>query len=663
MTASAAPDAARNASGFARRHRRGLSIAALAALLVLLLILLWDWNWLKPSIERRVSASTGREFRIDGDLGVKLSMQPRVTMHRLRLSNLPGNAVARMASVERLQFRLHVLPLLRGDWVLSEVRVSQPQLLLEKNRAGEPNWVFRRGGREWPEIRDLEVDAGTLAYRNPVRGTSMDFVVRSGAPQQDARLAPLLVSGRGRYVGNVVEVEGRVDSPLRLKEANRPYHIEARAHAGATRATADGHLIAPLQFKGFDLQFGLSGPNLALLYPLIGIAVPDTPPYHLLGQLRHEAKVWNYENFSGVVGDSDLSGDATLHTGGARPKLVAELVSKRLDFDDLGGFVGAPPQTGRGESASPEQQRQAAERRASARVLPDQPYQLEKIRSMDADVKLRAQHLVTRKLPLEAMSAHLFVEDGVLRLDPLEFRAAGGEIESHIRLDARKATIVSRARVRARGLSLPKLFPDWVVTEDSVGRLGGSLELAGSGNSIADMLASSDGKVSAQMGSGRISNLAMEKAGIDIQEMLKFMLGKDRTIPIRCAFGDFNVDNGVMVSRALAFDTSDTVILGHGSISLREERLDLKLKPLPKDHSLLALRAPLKLTGSFKDPEFRPDVGRIALRAVAAAVLAAIAPPAALIATFETGPGKDVACRPGEKFDAASSRWLRSASN
>ena len=115
--------------------------------------------------------------------------------------------------------------------------------------------------------------------------------------------------------------------------------------------------------------------------------------------------------------------------------------------------------------------------------------------------------------------------------------------------------------------------------------------------------------------------------------------------------------------RALAFDTTDTVVLGNGTVSLRDESLQLKLKPLPKDHSFLTLRAPLMLTGTFKHPQIHPDVARITLRAVAAAVLASIAPPAALIATYETGPGKDVSCRPGEKFADAQSKWLRSASN
>jgi uncharacterized protein involved in outer membrane biogenesis len=647
-----------------RHHHPLLITGGVVAVLLVVLVLIWDWNWFKHPIERRVSAATGRSFRIDGDLSVKLAWTPRVTMQGLHLGNLPGSPTSpEMASARQLQFRLHLLPLLRHHWELSEVKLSQPAVLLEKNRAGVANWVFPRSDREFPTIHELSVDAGKLRYRNPVRNTDMAFDVRSGAPEKDARLAPLLVQGKGKYVGNALELEGRVDSPLALKEATRPYHVDMRARAGATRATAEGQLISPLQLKGFDLRFGLSGPNLALLYPLIGVATPDTPPYRLMGRLEHEKNVWKYLGFKGTVGDSDLSGDATFLTGRPRPKLIADLHSSRLDFDDLGGFIGRAPQVGGSESASPEQRKLAAQQAASPRVLPDRPFELGKIRSMDADVKLQAGHIKTRKLPVEAMNAHLFVDDGVLRLDPIDFRAAGGRIAGTVRFDARHKLIASNARIHAEGLSLPRLFPGFEPTRGSAGRIGGSLALSGNGNSIARMLATSNGQVALRMGSGRISNLLMEEAGIDIQESIKFLVGKDRTIPIRCGFGEFAVAGGVMDSRALAFDTTDTVILGDGNIDLRDESLDLRLKPLPKDHSFVALRAPLMLTGSFRHPAFHPDVARIGLRVVAAALLAGITPPAALIATYETGPGKDVSCRAGEGFEKAQKKWTRTASN
>ena len=85
-------------------------------------------------------------------------------------------------------------------------------------------------------------------------------------------------------------------------------------------------------------------------------------------------------------------------------------------------------------------------------------------------------------------------------------------------------------------------------------------------------------------------------------------------MPIRCAFGDFAVEDGVMTARALAFDTTDTIIVGEGTVSLRDETLDLELRPRPKDRSILTLRSPLVAKGTFKDPSFRPDFARLGLR-------------------------------------------------
>ena len=630
----------------APRGQRVLAVCGALLIVLVVAVLLFDWNMLKHPIERRVSAATGREFHIDGNLGVKLGLNPRISVDGLRLGNLPGAKDPLMASAGSLQLRLHLVPLLlRHQWILSEVKLTNPHLLLEYLPDGRANWAFPRGEATWPEIREFQVGTGDVSFRDPRVGTDMAFTVRSGKRGADARVAPLVLDGQGRYRGNVVRVAGHIDSPLKLAEPDQPYRIDMQASAGPTSATAKGTL-AGLQMHGFRLDFGLRGPNLSLLFPLLGIALPDTPPYQLQGLLTREDHTWHYDRFTGKVGDSDLAGDASVRTGGVRPFLKADLVSKRLDFDDLAGFVGAAPQAHAGETASPEQRKQAEAQKASPRVLPDKPFELAKLRGMDADVRLRARHVNAPSLPIESMDAHLFVDDAVLRLEPISFQVAGGELSSRVRMDARKDILQTSAKIHARGLQLPKLFPGRDLTDNSIGRVGGNLDLHGRGNSVAKMLGNADGDVGLLMGSGRISNLLLEYAGIDIAESLKFLLTRDRTVPVRCAFSQFAVNDGLMRTERLAFDTTDTVIFGAGTINLRDETIDLTLKPQPKDHSLFALRAPLHVDGTFKDPAFHADLKKITLRGIAAALLATLTPPAALLATFETGPGKgkDIAC-------------------
>ena len=631
-----------------RAHRRGVLIAVLAVLL-LLLWWLFDWNWLKGPIERRVEAAMGREFAIEGNLDADL-WPPTVRAEGVHLGNASWSDEAKMLQFERVEFRIALWPLLRGDVVLPTLMLRKPRVVLERNVDLAANWQFGQdddAGKEpaqLPTIRALTIEDGELLVREPSLQTRLRLDLDSGTPADDDAFAPLLVRGEGSYRNVPFALDGRVESPLQLQDAVRPYRIALDASAGTTRASANGEIYSPLQFHDFDVAFALEGNDLADLFPLLGIALPQTPPYALDGRLQRDGLTWRYRDFTGTVGDSDLAGDVVVDTGSERPKLTAKLSSKHLDFDDLAGFLGLPPSSKDGETASPEQAERGAVLAAQDKVLPQQPYRLDKLRAMDADVSLDAAQVIAPPLPIDALSGHLLIENGLARLQPLTLQGAGGRIESFVSLDASRNPIVTDAQIALRGLQLPKLFPNAELTEDSAGRIGGRIVLQGTGNSIAQMLGSADGEVGAVMGRGRISNLLLELAGLDLAEALRFKLGKDRVIPVRCAYADFDVTDGVMQTRQFAFDTTDTVLHAEGEVNLREETFDLLLRPQPKDKSLVSLRSPLRVSGTFKDPSVLPKAGPLALRGVAAAVLYSVAPPAILLALLETGPGEDADC-------------------
>jgi len=630
-----------------RRHPWAIA-GGLLLVAIVLLIAFWDWNWFKGPVERQVQSRTGRSFDIGGDLDVDLGRVTTVRLDKLRFGNAPWSKQPTMASADRLDFDVELWPLLHRQFRIPRIRLERPLLLLEKGPKGVGNWVFGSQQPSQTQFGRLWVDDGRLKYVDAAARTDIDVDIHSTAPGKGDVAPPIDVKGSGRWQGNPFTVRGHAQSPLALRDKQQPYRIDAHAQAGSTRAHARGTLLDPLQLRGFDLMLALSGQNLEELYPMLGIAVPTSPPYSFDGRFTRDLKgnttAWNYRGFHGKVGDSDLSGDASLTTGGVRPFLRATLVSQRLDFDDLAVFIGKAPKSGDGETTNAVLAAQAAREQASPRILPDTPYNLAKLHAMDADVRWKARRINAPKLPLDDMDAHLKLANGVLDLVPLDFGVADGHIRSTIHMDARKSPIRTHADIAVRGLDLGKLMPESKLVKEAIGRIGGNAKLAGSGNSIAGMLGSSDGDVAIGMGRGRISNLVMELAGIDIEEALKFLIEGDKTIPIRCAFGDFSVANGVMTSRALAFDTTDTIIVGDGNINLHDETLDLRLRPRPKDRSLLVLRSPLLVTGTFKHPSFRPDLKRVGLRGAIALALGSIAPPAALLATLELGPGKNADC-------------------
>ncbi|WP_337055173.1 AsmA family protein [Pseudoxanthomonas sp. USHLN014] len=638
---------------FVRAHPV-LTALGIVAVLIVLLIIFWDWNWFKGPVERAVSAKTGRAFHIDGNLDVDLGRISTIRADGLRLANADWalKTAPEMATVQHLELDLDVPQLLfHRNVSLPAIRITQPVVELQNRTTaqGGGNWNFKRDEPSQDGGMDVRfgaviVDALRLHYLDPPNKTDLRVQASSGKPDAQYRAPPIDLTGAGRWGANAFTLKGRIQSPLDLTQTERPYRIDLNAAAGATKAHARGTLIDPLHLGGFDLRMALSGQDLADLYPLIGVALPETPPYAIDGTLTRAGNVWHYDKFAGKVGDSDLGGSAAVTVGGPRLKLDADLVSKRLDFDDLAGFINAPSKGGPAETRSAKQEAQAAKLAASPRVLPQERYNLSKLRAMDADVRLKATRINAPKLPIDDMDAHLLLDDGLLQLQPLNFGVAGGDIRSNIRMDARQPVIRTRAQIAVRTLNLGQLFPSVKLTQDAIGRIGGGIDIDTTGNSIAEMAANANGQLGVGMGKGHLPQLLVELAGLDVTQSLGYLFDRNKQVPIRCAFADFGIKDGLMQTRAMAFDTTDTLVLGEGTINLKDESLDLVLRPRPKDRSILSFRTPLDIGGTFKDPSFRPDLKKLGLRGAVALALGSIAPPAALLATLDLGGGEDANC-------------------
>jgi uncharacterized protein involved in outer membrane biogenesis len=637
-------------AGFPRRHPVWASLAAVLIVLVLVLAF-FNWNWVKGPVQRMVSNATGREFRIDGNLDVDY-FPLEVHAENLFLANAGWSEEKAMARAERMDMKLRFWPLLRGRVTIPYLIADQPFIRLENN-GKEANWMFGHPPDCQPDceqrvrVQRLRVHAGRMEFREPLLKTSVDMQFESARPPQPDALAPLILSGKGTYRDAPFELKGQVDSPVELQDKPLPYSIDLTASAGSTQAHVSGTLAEPLQTENITVDFEMHGPDLARLYDYVGIVLPKTPPYALKGKLSRRGSRLSYQSFSGTVGDSDLGGDASFDFGGDRPKLTAVLKSKRIDFNDLAGFIGGTPGTGEGETASAEQKKEASAQKASGKLLPSRRLELEKMRTMDADVQLTAAQVNSKRLPLEDMRAHLKLDNGQLTLDPLEFGAAGGRLRNAVHLDARQDQARFAMDMKIQKLQLQKLFPKAKVMQDSLGSLNGIIELKGHGDSAASILASSNGHFSAIMGQGRMSNLVLEIAGLDIAEALKFLIGKDKEVRMRCAYADFSIADGLATAQSVAIDTTDTALLLRGQFSFKDEKLDMTLLPKPKDKSPISIRVPINIGGTFAHPSIAPKGGPLILKGAAVAALTAIAPPLALLGLIETGPGKDTACGPG----------------
>jgi uncharacterized protein involved in outer membrane biogenesis len=174
--------------------------------------------------------------------------------------------------------------------------------------------------------------------------------------------------------------------------------------------------------------------------------------------------------------------------------------------------------------------------------------------------------------------------------------------------------------------------------------MGATIKLKGSGNSVADAAAKSNGRISAAIANGRLSNLLDAASGLNGGKIITLLAGGDKTIKVNCGGMAFDVKDGIGTSSLFVVDTEQTQILGKGGFNLASERFDFEVSPKPKRVGILSLRTPLRVFGSFKKPDYSLEKGPLVERAVGAVALAAIAPLAALIPLLETGPGENTNC-------------------
>jgi AsmA protein len=625
-------------------------------LLAVVLIAIFGWNWLRSPIERIALEKTGRVLAIHGDLTIKFAWPfPHLRTSAVTFANPDWAREKQMATADAVDITIDLVQLLRQNIVLPEVRLEHPVIFLEQAPDGRKNWLLDiKQQDEAAQIRidRLMLDRGKIGYDDAAQKTSIRSELSTEPPAEPAASntkptgTGINFSAEGQYKGLPLKAHGSSGPVLGLRDEKTPYPLKIDLSVGRTSIKAKGTITSLLQFTAVDMRLALRGDSLAQLYLLLGIALPETHAYAAKGHIVHSKKMWRYEKFSGRIGDSDIAGNVEVDTGGKRPALKAELVSRLLDLADLGPLIGA--QSGRldaAQQAALQPKATTASTPRHARVLPDLPFNTDRWGSVDAEVTLKAATIRRAKeLPLEALDTHLSLRDSVLTLDPLNFGLAGGQLDTVISLDGRKDPIVAHARVRAKKIFIAKLFPTVDLNKNSIGQINGELDLDGTGDSVSQMLASANGKLGLVIADGEVSQLMMEKVGLHLWEILALNVTGDKLVKLRCGVADFDVKQGVMRTDALIFDTEITTIIATGNIDLAQEKLNLTLQQKTKDTSPVALRSPIYVRGTFANPRVEVSKGRVAARGLGAIALGIASPVLALLPLIDAGPGKDSDC-------------------
>ncbi|MBU1818786.1 MAG: AsmA family protein [Gammaproteobacteria bacterium] len=590
-----------------------------------------------------------------------------------------------MASIDRATASVRLWPLLARHLAVDTVTLQHPEIALARTAHGTNNWTFKRKDEDAPrgrwtfDVDRLVITEGLLAYADGVKDLDLQAHVQTTEPTADQTAtaaatgvaspasatvavsasdtasapnagAERAAAGRyglrfqleGRYAKAKVHGSGQAGHVISLRDKVVDYPLQIALSAGSVAFSAEGILANPGALSGLDFDVALRGDSMADLYDVTGLVLPNTPAFktrgRLTGSLEPERAVWEYTDFRGKVGESDLQGSLKYTSGKPRPRLTGTMTSNQLRLADLGPAIGTtkPDNTNRG-------------RDQRGKVLPDAKFAAERWNAMDMDIVFKGRHIIRpESLPLEDLSLHAVMENAQLKLSPLTFGVAQGKIESEVSIDGRTAPLKAQIRGTVQGLQLSALFPKVELMKKSLGRMDGAVALASTGNSIGSLLGKGTGEMRLYVRDGTLSKQLLDLAALNVGSIIVGRLfGDDKEVHLRCAVADFTVVEGLATTRVVKMSTDDAVVEATGTIDLGTEEMNMRIKPESLEWKFLSLRSPLYVKGTFGNPDIGVEAGPLLLRA-GAAVVAAVAAPAALALIPITVPAADddTYCKP-----------------
>ncbi len=537
---------------------------------------------------------------------------------------------------------------------IRHLRAERLVVHAERRADGRASWQFGDPARtrpqsgpalQLPTIQELTVRSGDITYVDaPLRADIAAGVRVSEGTLADDKVSGLLGSAKGSFGGAALDARlsaGGVLPLLAPADKARPTPVALDLTAGRAALHFKGTVTDLLKLSGLSGEYRVSGPSLAAVGDPLGLTLPTTGPFRIAGKIVKEGGFWRFLADQASVGSSQLSAALTYDTRPRVPLLQGRVSGPRLLLADLAPSIGAVPAPAPGAKPSV----------PGERVLPDREFDLPALRAMNANVLMAFERAELGSLfaqPLQPLRTHLTLRDGKLLLDGIVARTADGELSGSAALDGTGSTALWRTGLRWNDVRLER----WLRQERDgdappyiSGRLVGRADLKGQGRSTAQILGSLEGSVVTTLRGGKVSHLAVEAAGIDLAQALGVFIKGDEPLTVQCALVDLRADQGVLRPQAFVIDTGDSNIWVDGSVSLARETMDLRAVVAPKDFSPLSLRTPLRVRGSFSQPQLALEKGPLARQIGAAALLGLVNPVAALIPLLDFG--KDDADRKG----------------
>jgi len=402
-----------------------------------------------------------------------------------------------------------------------------------------------------------------------------------------------------------VSVQGKISSEGGL---DAPASIDTVVKTDGVTANLKGSIVEPLAAKGIDLALVVEAESMQKVGKLAGTEFKGTEPVKLVSKFNTGENSYELSELHLQSGPLDVKGKAAFtqpSEAGGRPRLSGELhvgdldISKRqaAKIQEAGAEIKDEPDT-----------EEEVEAEKKDKVFSSEPLPFGPLKAVDVDFELTVESLTTQELNLENLAAKLTLDKGFLSLEPLNAGIGDGTLDGTAVLDARNSPAALKADIEMKDATFRNFG----------GKLHFLVDLEGSGDSIAAIMASLDGQLMFDVKEATLKKSFMTGFGTSLLDTLNPFDKEEENTELICAIILFDIEDGIAdANKTIAAQMTDVTWFGSGEINLITEEINFGMNPKPRKGLGISLGSLAKMVafgGTLAHPKIVLDPKDIAVK-------------------------------------------------
>lgn len=547
----------------------------------------------------RLTAELGRAVTVDS-VQVTPGMTTTVSLRGLAIANIEGGSAPHMLTLHSANAVLDIMPLLRGVVVLRRVEGEGMHLLLERTADRRRNWRFGgdpagpsapfppyppdRSGL--PVLLDLRLARSEVVFRT-TNGTPLRAELATVTLAAPAADQPLTLRMDGAYQSVPLTLSGTLGTPDQLRDGTTPFAYPLRVTAPETVLTFEGTSRDPLNFDRLEGRLSLEARSPGAILAMVGAGGGPAVPVNLAGHSIRQGDLWRLADATGTLAGEALATPLLELTEGANGR--PDRVTTRMDFTrlDINRILGAPATTPDGDAGD-------ADIPLTIAVAPD------------PELRAEATARVLRYARLNATDVRIVAEakPGRIAVEAFALTAFGGRIEASGELvpAPRGGRITAEAALADANIdTLRRAFG--IRTLPVLGAVQARTTVVAEAATLNEATRRAEVAAVVAMRGGSIAREVIEMASTDIRALFRTASGQT---PMTCLLAVVSMRAGRGEAAPLRIRAGTGTISGIATFDIYRKQMDLVIGSQSETTSDFALDIPVRVSGSFADPDIAP---------------------------------------------------------